>query len=68
MKQVDVFEFKAACLRLLDEARQTGRPIEILKNGKPLAVVQPALVANRDASFGALRSTLTGGGACLASQ
>jgi prevent-host-death family protein len=58
MKQVNVSEFKAICLRLLEDVRQTGQPIEILKSGKPLAVVHPPPVANRKAAFGALRSSL----------
>jgi prevent-host-death family protein len=60
MKKVNVSEFKAVCLRLLEDVRQTGQPIEILKNGKPLAVVYPAPSADRKAAFGALRSTLAG--------
>jgi prevent-host-death family protein len=59
MKQVNVSEFKAVCLRLLEDVRQTGEPVEILKNGKPLAVVHPAPAANRKAAFGALRPSLT---------
>ena len=60
MKQINVSEFKAMCLRLLEDVRQTGQPIEILKNGKPLAVVHPAPTSNRKSSFGAMRSTFTG--------
>ena len=33
MKQISVSEFKAVCLGLLEKVRQTGEPIEILKNG-----------------------------------
>jgi prevent-host-death family protein len=58
VKQINVSEFKAVCLRLLEDVRQTGQPIEILKNGKPLAVVYPPPVANRKAAFGSLRLTL----------
>jgi prevent-host-death family protein len=60
MKKVNVSEFKAVCLRLLEDVRQTGQPIEIVKNGKPLAIVLPPPSANRKAAFGALRSTLAG--------
>lgn len=34
MKQVDISEFKAACLRLLEDVRLTGEPIDFLKNGE----------------------------------
>ena len=60
MRQINVSEFKAVCLGLLEEIRQTGQPVEILKNGKPLAVVHPAAVTSRKAAFGAMKSTLTG--------
>jgi len=60
MKQVNVSEFKAVCLRLMEEVRQTGEPIEILKNGKPLVVVTPAPAADRRNSFGCMKHTLTG--------
>jgi prevent-host-death family protein len=60
MKQVNVSEFKAVCLRLMEEVRQTGEPIEILKNGKPLVVVTPAPAADRRNSFGCMKHRLTG--------
>ena len=60
MEQVNVSEFKAVCLRLLERVRQTGQPLEILKNGKPLAVVYPPPPPPRRACFGALQSTLRG--------
>lgn len=60
MKRINVSEFKAVCLRLLEEVRQTGQPVEILKNGKPLAVVHPPPTASRKNAFGCLKSSLTG--------
>lgn len=55
MKQVNVSEFKAVCLRLMEEVHQTGEPIEILKNGKPLVIVTPAPAADRRNSFGGMK-------------
>ena len=60
MEQINVSEFKAVCLRLLERVRQTGEPVEILKNGKPLAVVHPPAARGRKAAFGALKGTLRG--------
>ena len=60
MEQINVSEFKAVCLRLLERVRQTGEPIEILKNGEPLAIVHPAPVRSRKGTFGAMKSTLRG--------
>ena len=58
MEQINVSEFKAVCLRLLEKVRQTGEPIEILKNGEPLAIVHPAQPRSRASAYGALKSTL----------
>lgn len=60
MTQVSVSEFKAICLRLLEEERQTGEPIEILKNGVPLAVVYPAPTATRRGTYGVMKDTVDG--------
>ena len=60
MEKINVSEFKAICLRLLERVKTTGEPIEILKNGKPLAVVYPAGSKRSKRSFGALRGTLSG--------
>ena len=58
MEKINVSEFKTTCLGLLERVRQTGEPIEILKNGEPLAIVHPAPGRSRKGAFGALRSTL----------
>jgi prevent-host-death family protein len=46
MRSIKASEFKAKCLRLIDEVAATGEPIEITKRGKPVArlVMQPAVV------------------------
>src|ERR1700752_3095723 len=58
MDKANVSEFKAVCLRLLEQVRQTGQPIEILKNGQPLAIVHPPPSHGRKAAFGAMQSSL----------
>lgn len=60
MEKINVSEFKAICLRLLERVKTTGEPIEILKNGKPLAVVYPADSKRSKSSYGALKDTLSG--------
>ena len=47
MKTVSVTEFKAHCLRLLDEAQKTGEPIEILKRGRSIATILPRQIASK---------------------
>ncbi|MBI3208874.1 MAG: type II toxin-antitoxin system Phd/YefM family antitoxin [Candidatus Solibacter usitatus] len=60
MEQINVSEFKAVCLRLLERVRQTGEPIEILKNGQLLAVVHPPTSTGQRAAFGSMKATLKG--------
>ena len=42
MKKVAAAEFKARCLKLIDQVHDTGQPITITKRGKVVAVLQPA--------------------------
>jgi prevent-host-death family protein len=39
MRTISATEFKAKCLQLLDEVRQTGEELVISKRGKPVARV-----------------------------
>jgi len=41
MQMVTATEFKAKCLRLLDEVNRTGEELVISKRGKPVARVIP---------------------------
>lgn len=40
-KMIGAAEFKAHCLRILDEVQRTGEPVTITKRGKPVAEVKP---------------------------
>ena len=41
MQAMKASEFKAKCLRLMDEINQTGEEIVITKNGKPVSKLVP---------------------------
>jgi prevent-host-death family protein len=41
-RQIPAAEFKAHCLRLMDEVAQRRQPIIITKRGKPVAKLVPA--------------------------
>ena len=43
MRTVKASEFKAKCLKLVDEVAATGEPIVITKNGKPVAQLGPLI-------------------------
>lgn len=48
LDRVPASNFKAECLRLLDEVATTRRPIVITKRGKPVAKLVPVEAAPRD--------------------
>ena len=37
IKQISATQFRANCLRLLDEVERTGQPLVITKHGRPVA-------------------------------
>ena len=55
--QVAVGEFKAKCLKLLNEVSETRKPIVITKRGKPLAKVIP--IPSHKTLFGAMKGSGT---------
>jgi len=40
-RQIPVTQFKAQCLRLLDQVSKSGQPLVITKRGKPVARLVP---------------------------
>jgi prevent-host-death family protein len=42
MKEIPAGQFKARCLRIMDEVRATREPVLITKKGKPVAKLVPA--------------------------
>jgi prevent-host-death family protein len=65
MRYVSAAEFKAKCLKLMDEVQAGGEPITITKRGKPVATVIPADVKRSgekpgvDKLFGSMKGTVT---------
>jgi prevent-host-death family protein len=56
MHTVAIGKFKQTCLRLLEEVRQTGRPILITKRGRAVAQVIPPSRSLRGSFAGAMRN------------
>ena len=42
MDTIKASEFKAKCLKLMDEVARTGEEVTITKNGRPVAKLVPA--------------------------
>jgi prevent-host-death family protein len=41
-KQITATQFKARCLRLLDEVAETGETLVVTKRGHPVARIEPS--------------------------
>ncbi len=41
MKTIKASEFKAKCLKLMDQVAETGETLVITKNGRPVAELRP---------------------------
>jgi prevent-host-death family protein len=60
MKYVSAAEFKAKCLKLMDEVQATGEAITVTKRGKPVVTVKPSEdKAKPRQLFGAMKGTFT---------
>ena len=58
-KMIGAAEFKAKCLRILDEVERTGESVTVTKRGRPFAEVKP--VAKQEAGkllFGSMKGTV----------
>lgn len=49
-------EFKAKCLKLLDDVAATGEPLTITKRGRPVAQVVP--IPGQRPMFGAMKGSV----------
>src|SRR5882672_2693697 len=59
MRSVAVSKFKAHCLSLLEDVARTGKPLMVVKRGKPLARVMPTGSNAFDRPQDALLGTVT---------
>jgi len=56
MRTITASEFKAKCLRLMDEVNETGEAVLVTKNGKPVSKLVP--VRERKSLFGLLAGSV----------
>lgn len=58
-KTIGAAEFKASCLRVIDEMNQDREPVIITKRGKPVAVLSPVETDEKPRSIiGAMRGSV----------
>ena len=58
MRTIKASEFKAKCLKIMDEVAETGEHVLITKNGVPVAELVPARRKPK-ALFGAMKGSVT---------
>lgn len=56
-KQIPAGEFKAKCLKLMDEVQRTGEEIVITKHGKPVAKLSP-VATEAPPLFGSMKGSV----------
>ena len=58
MRRIAAAEFKARCLRLMEDVRSTRQPIVITKRGKPIAKLVPVVDKKKDEWIGRLKGKI----------
>jgi prevent-host-death family protein len=62
---ISAAQFKAECLKLMDQVEKTRQPITITKHGRPVAQLAP-VPADADSLFGYMKGTLRVNGDVMA--
>jgi prevent-host-death family protein len=58
VESIAISEFKATCLAVLEQVRQSGQPILVTRRGEPVAEIVPPSPAGRTESWlGSARGT-----------
>ena len=60
MKTVKATEFKAKCLKIMDEVEKTGTPVLITKHGRPVAQLGPVETSRKSLPAKKSRKSLFG--------
>ena len=57
-KVIGAAEFKAHCLRILDEVERSGESVTVTKRGRPVAELKPVEKAERRSIIGAMKGSV----------
>ncbi len=57
--EISAGEFKAKCLKLMDEVAHTHEPVIITKRGKPVVMMVPVAPEKEQPLFGYMAETVT---------
>jgi prevent-host-death family protein len=56
---IAISEFKATCLKVLDQVKRTGKSVVVTRRGEPIALVSPPPPARRGTWLGKLHASAT---------
>ncbi|MFP5224765.1 MAG: type II toxin-antitoxin system Phd/YefM family antitoxin [Actinomycetota bacterium] len=62
MDEMNISEFKAKCLSVLEDVRTSGRSLLITKRGKPMATVSAPVTPEAKRGFGCMAGTVDSSG------
>ena len=57
-KTIGAAQFKAECLRVIDQMNRDREPVTITKRGRPVAIMTPVLPREPKSIIGALRGSV----------
>lgn len=57
-RKIGAAEFKAHCLRILDEVERTGESVTVTKRGRPVAEITPVEPEKRRPFFGFMEGSI----------
>jgi prevent-host-death family protein len=57
MQEIAISKFKAKCLAILEQVRQTKKPIRITRRGEPVAEIIPPSPAKQKNWLGSMKGT-----------
>ncbi|HSU97145.1 MAG TPA: type II toxin-antitoxin system prevent-host-death family antitoxin [Gemmatimonadaceae bacterium] len=59
IETMSISHFKATCLSVLENVRQTGQPVRVTRRGQPMAEIVPVASASNGATWlGSLRGSI----------
>jgi len=57
-KMIGAAEFKATCLKVIDDMQRDRQPVTITKRGKPVAELKPVEEKKRKFTFGCMKGSV----------
>lgn len=58
LPELSATEFKATCLKVMDDVRRTRKPVIVSKRGKPIVKIVPVEEQRRAQLFGYMKGTM----------